>query len=66
MTVRLDPVPSPPRWEKQGNTIWVACRSCNGWFPVEGGLLADGSIALKCPHCADMFLPPDAARVIQP
>ena len=46
MTVRLDPVPSPPRWEKQGNTIWVACRSCNGWFPVEGGLLADGTA--KC------------------
>ncbi|MBC8159012.1 MAG: hypothetical protein H8E94_06745 [Alphaproteobacteria bacterium] len=66
MSVTLKPVAAAPRWEKQGNTIWVSCRACEGWFPIGGDLLANGTIELKCPHCNDAFLPPDAAKVIQP
>ncbi len=62
--IRLNP--RTPVWEKQGNTAWVSCRSCQGWFPVGLELLAAATIDLLCPHCQAEFLPDDAATVIEP
>jgi hypothetical protein len=55
-----------PHWEKQGNTSWVSCRSCQAWFPVGPDILAAATINLLCPHCQDEFLPDEAARIIEP
>ncbi len=63
---RIRPNPRQPHWEKQGNTVWVSCRDCREWFPVGPEMLAVGTIRLVCPHCQAMFLPDEAAKVVEP
>ena len=55
----------PPWWEKRGNTSWVACPQCRGWFPAAEALLARGDVALHCPHCGAEF-PPAQAKIARP
>jgi len=69
MSKTSHPVPSrlaAPHWEKRGNTIWVSCGSCEGWFPVEEDLIVAATIELRCPHCGKAFTPDAAARIIEP
>jgi len=50
---------------KSGNTIWAACPSCAGWFPVAPDLLA-ASVDLHCPICHLEFTSGDAGRILRP
>lgn len=55
-----------PHWEKQGNTVWVSCPKCAGWFPVGPELLEMETVNLICPGCHEQFLPDAAAQVVEP
>jgi hypothetical protein len=55
----------PPWWEKRGNTSWVSCPRCRGWFPAAEALLAQADAAPHCPHCHAEFAPA-AATIARP
>lgn len=65
-TNRIRPGVRTPHWEKKGNTVWVSCADCQGWFPVGPELLEMATVKLMCPHCHAQFLPEAAAKVIEP
>lgn len=52
--------------EKRGNTNWVQCPSCDGWFHASAAMLAPDAPSLHCPHCQAEFAAADAARVQKP
>jgi len=54
-----------PWWEKSGNTAWVRCGACGGWFHASEELLSAADAILHCPHCHAEFAP-EAARVERP
>jgi len=58
--------PKGAHWEKRGNTAWVSCAACAGWFPVGPQLIAAGTIDLVCPHCAAAFPPAKAKQILEP
>lgn len=55
-----------PDWEKAGNTAWVRCAACDGWFPVAPSLIDAARIELACPHCGQRFLPDAAGEIERP
>ncbi len=42
-------------WEKRGNTLWVGCPHCKGWFPASPVLARPEAPAACCPHCHQEF-----------
>lgn len=58
--------PAPAWYEKTGNTNWVKCAGCSGWFHVANSLLAKPDALLHCPHCHNEFTAEDAGRVVRP
>ncbi|NQV79574.1 MAG: hypothetical protein HQ495_03425 [Alphaproteobacteria bacterium] len=54
---------SPPG-EKRGNTSWVQCGSCDGWFHVTEDLITRGTVKMHCTHCHTEFLPPEAKKIV--
>lgn len=42
-------------WEKRGNTLWVGCPSCQGWFPVNPALARPEAPPACCPQCHREF-----------
>ena len=42
-------------WEKRGNTTWVGCPDCRGWFHVAPRLLKHTDAELFCPFCRKWF-----------
>jgi hypothetical protein len=58
------PHPVAP-WEKSGNTSWVRCGACDGWFPVADAMLESKAVLMHCPSCHTEFTADDAARVVR-
>lgn len=52
-----------PAGEKRGNTSWVQCGKCAGWFHATEDLISRGTVNMHCPHCHAEF-PPEAAKKI--
>lgn len=42
-------------WEKRGNTLWIGCPSCTGWFPVSPVMARAEAPPACCPHCHQEF-----------
>jgi hypothetical protein len=55
-----------PLFEKHGNTVWLTCPSCGGWFHVSRALLNHEKALLFCPHCRDSFKPDEAEKIVHP
>jgi hypothetical protein len=55
-----------PYLEKQGNTTWVSCRTCRGWFHVSDALLMKKGVHLFCPLCRDQFPKEEAEKIVHP
>ncbi len=51
-------------WEKRGNTSWVRCGTCAGWFLVALAMMRLPGMRLHCPDCGANFLPADAGRIV--
>jgi predicted Zn finger-like uncharacterized protein len=51
--------------EKQGNTSWVRCPSCEQWFPVSNALLDADDVPMHCPGCHREFAGADAGRIVR-
>jgi hypothetical protein len=50
-------------WEKRGNTLWVGCPGCKGWFPVSPVMARPEAPPACCPHCHQQFkVAPTAPR----
>jgi predicted Zn finger-like uncharacterized protein len=52
-------------FEKRGNTTWVSCPTCAGWFHVADALVERGDIALRCTHCQGEFPPAKAKQIVR-
>jgi len=68
MSAASPPSGSPPSrpvspWEKSGNTSWVQCGQCDGWFHVSDAMLDDPAMRMHCPACHHEFTAGDAKRV---
>jgi len=52
-------------FEKRGNTTWVSCPTCAGWFHVADNLVERGDLALRCTHCQSEFMPDKAKQIVR-
>ncbi|MEQ8246219.1 MAG: hypothetical protein RID42_00920 [Alphaproteobacteria bacterium] len=53
-----------PAGEKRGNTSWVQCAACEGWFHATEDIVSRGTVQLHCNHCHTEFLPAQAKKIV--
>jgi hypothetical protein len=53
-----------PVGEKRGNTSWVQCAGCEGWFHATEDIVNRAVVTLHCNHCHTEFLPADAKKIV--
>ncbi|MEK9947110.1 MAG: hypothetical protein VW999_14125 [Alphaproteobacteria bacterium] len=53
-----------PAGEKRGNTSWVQCAACEGWFHATEDIVNRAVVTLHCNHCHTEFLPADAKKIV--
>jgi len=51
----------PYDWERNGNTLWVACPNCDWNFPISSSLAENNKVNCFCPSCETQFRPGDTA-----
>ncbi len=49
--------PLPYDWERDGNTLWVACPSCAWTFPITSSMAESDKVDCFCPACETEFSP---------
>ena len=49
----------PYDWERDGNTLWVACPSCAWTLPITSSMAENNKVDCFCPACETEFNPRD-------
>lgn len=61
----VERVPPGGVFEKAGNTSWVRCAKCEGWFHVANQMLDTEGARMHCPHCHEEFTAGEAGRIVR-